>query len=289
MSWSPDARHLAVMVFNRVDTTGAIAWLSTEDGSIRRLARLPRWHWGELAHSSDGAFIAVGQPVQADSGRRDIYLVATDGSGVAPLVSHPAADRLVGWVPNSEHFLFLSDRSGDWDLWQIQVVAGRASGEPRVVRRSVGEIVPLGFAGGDALFYALSSWHFTTSVAPFNPSTGEIDEAARTPLRDPSVGALWSPGGDRMALLVQTARGYAQFSLGVRNVATGEQRLLAPQLYPDQPSWFPDGRAILLPGFERDRPAAGQALYRVDVATGEATALLEFERDPTEYGLTPVG
>jgi Tol biopolymer transport system component len=288
MSWSPDGRHIAVPVFNRADSTGAIAWVSVEDGSMRRLATLPRWHWGTLSHSSDGAFVAMEYPVQADSGRHDVFLVATDGAGMVPLVRHPADDRLLGWMPNSNHLLFLSDRSGEWDALEVEVIGGRASGEPRVVKRSVGDILPLGFTRSGAFFYGLSTWHFTASVAPFNATTGEMDVTASRPLRGSHVAAVWSPDGEHLALVVQVTPGRGELSLAVRNVATGEERLLAPQLAPDKPSWFPDGKAILVAAQRKDRPRAGEALYQVDVATGHAEALLEFPPEPSWSNLGSV-
>jgi Tol biopolymer transport system component len=281
MSWSADGRHIAAPIYNSADSTGAMTWVSVVDGSIQRLAALPRWHWGTLAHSPDDAFIAMEYPVPADSGRQDVFLVATDGAGMVPLVRHPANDRLLGWLPSSNYVLFLSDRSGEWDVWEVEVIGGRASGEPRVVKRSVGDILPLGFTKSGALFYALSSFRFTASVAPFNATTGEVDVTASKPLLGSHIAALWSPSGEHLALVNQVKPGRGELSLAVRNVATGEERALAEQLEPDKPSWFPDGNAILVPARERGRPRGGQAFYQVDVATGHAEALLEFPPEPS--------
>jgi Tol biopolymer transport system component len=295
MSWSPDGRHIATLLYHRADSTGEIAWVSLDNGSMRRLAKVARWNWATLSHSSDGAFIAVDGPVPADSGHRDtfmaghdIYLVATDGSGTVPLVEHPADDRLLGWVPGSDHLLFLSNRSGDWDVWEVGVAGGRASGEPGAVRRSVGRINPLGFTSDGTLFYALSSFRYVTSVAPFDTATGRIDLAAGKPLLGSNVGPSWSPRGrGRLAVLAQTVPGRGQFTLGVRDLATGEERLLAPQLTPDKPSWFPDGSAILVAAHDRGRLDGEWALYRVDAATGDAATLIGFPPEPSWGGNSP--
>jgi hypothetical protein len=168
MSWSRDSRHIAVPIYNSVDSTGAVVGVSVEDGSMQHLASLPHWHWGTLSHSPDDAYVAMEYPAQADSGRLDVLLVATDGSGITPLVKHPADDGLVGWLPNSSSVLFRSDRSGAWDLWAVDVVDGHPSGDPRIVRRSVGNMLPLGFSNSGALYYALPR---STSPRGLHPST----------------------------------------------------------------------------------------------------------------------
>jgi Tol biopolymer transport system component len=76
--------------------------------------------------------------------------------------------------------------------------------------------------------------------------------------------------------------------LEVRNVVTGEARTHAEQLRPDKPSWFPDGRSLLVPGWVRGQPETGQALYQIDVTTGSVTTLLEFPPEPS-WSLIAIG
>ncbi len=289
MSWSSDGRHIAVPTYDSSDKTGSIAWVSVEDGSMRQLTTLPAWHWASLSHSPDDALVALEYPVEEDSGRYDIFLVATDGSGMASLVNHPANDRLLGWLPNTDHVLFLSDRSGGWDVWTTQVAEGQASGEPRVVRRGIGNIERLGFADDGSMFYYHYTLRTTTSIAPFDAATGHIEIEASEPLLGSDFAGVWSPSGEYLAF-IRTATGpggpgWLERSLWVRNIATGEERVLADHLDPDVPRWFPDGRSILMAGREKDRLRGGSALYRIDLATGETTPLIEFAPDASWWGL----
>ena len=287
MSWSTDGRHIAVPIYDSAAGSGGVAWVSVQDGSMRQLTTLPAWEWLTLSHSPDDAFVAMAYSVKEDSGRSDIFLVATDGSGVIPLVNHPANDRLLGWLPDTEHVLFLSDRSGGWDVWTIQVAGGRASGEPRVVRRGIGNVDPLGFTSDGSLFYSISTYGYTTSIAPFDAITGQIDIAASEPLLGSRAAALWSPGGEHLVFLRMgdPSSGRPELSLGVRNMATGEERVLADHIDPDKPRWYPDAESVLVAGRERDRPRGGSALYRIDVATGDALPVLEFMPDPSWWTL----
>jgi Tol biopolymer transport system component len=285
MSWSRDGRHIAVPTYKSADKTGAIAWVSVEDGSMRQLTSLPTWEWIPLSHSPDDRYVAIEFPVEEDSGRFDVFLVATDGSGAVRLVDHPANDHLLGWLPNTDYVLFLSDRSGSWDVWAVRVSEGRALGEPFALRRGVGKVSPLGFTDDGSLFYSVTTFRWATNIAPFVATPGQIDWAASEPLLGSKVAAQWSPDGNHLAYLSTEMPGGYEFSLGVRDIATGEERILADRLIPDKPLWFPDGESVLIAARDRDEPYGGAGLYRIDVASGEATPLIEFPPDPSWWSL----
>lgn len=288
MSWSRDGRNIAVPIYDSAAKTGSIAWVSVEDGSTRELATFPSWKWVSLSHSPDDRFVAVEYPIEQDSGRYDIFLIPTDGSGAVPLVNHPANDRLLGWLPNTDYVLFLSDRSGEQDVWAIKVAQGKVAGEPRVVKRGIGNIGTLGFTDDGSLFYYYYTLRVTTGIAPFD-ATGRIELQAEEPLLGSNFGGVWSPDGQQLAfihtLTAPGGPGWLERSLWVRNIATGEERALAEYLDPDLPRWFPDGKSILMAAREKDRLREASALYRIDLATGDATPLLQFPWDPSWLGL----
>lgn len=281
MSWSSDGRHIAVWVFNGVDRTGSIAWVSVEDGSMGRLATFPSWEWASLSHSPDDRLVAVEYPVGEDSGRYDLFLVATGGGGIVPLVDHPANDRLLGWLPGTDYVLFVSDRSGDWDLWAVRVEDGRASGDPVALKRGVGNIEALGFTPGGSMVFYVYMLRRATAIAPFDARTGQLDMAASEPLLGSLSRGVWSPSGRYLALVRQETNpggpGWLDSFLVIRNLATGEERVLGDRLDPIVPRWFPDEKSILVAARRRGRPAGGVGLYRIDVATGDASPLLELE------------
>jgi len=285
MSWTNDGRHIAVWVYDSQDKTGGIAWVSLEDGSMRRLATFPGWEWASLSHSPDDRFVVAEYPVEEDSGRYDLFLVATGGGGTTPLVDHPANDRLLGWLPQTDYVLFLSDRSGDWDLWGIRVGDDGVPDEPVALKRGVGNIESLGFTDDGSLVFYLYIIRQAAFLAPFNAATGQIDMAAGEPLLGSVARPAWSPDGRYLALVRQETGpggpGWLESSVVLRDLATGVERALAPQLDPIVPHWFPDGSSILVAASERERPATtGRRLYRIDVGTGEAFPLLESEPDP---------
>ncbi|UCC49254.1 MAG: WD40 repeat domain-containing protein, partial [Gemmatimonadota bacterium] len=216
---------------------------------------------------------------EGDTSNYDISLLATDGSGELSLVAHPAKDRVLGWLPGTSQLLFLSDRSGSWDVWAVQVAEGKVRAEPRPVRRALGDVEPMGFTQDGSLFYYIYTLRYITSIAPFDEATGQIRTEASEPLLGSTQKPAWSPSGEYLALIRENV-------LRVRNVTTGEERAVGRQLSPVLLSWFPDGDAILALGVERGslweaRGESPPTIYRVDVASGETTPLIEFPPDPS--------
>jgi Tol biopolymer transport system component len=299
-SWSPDGQHIAVTFHTAGENTTEVVWVSTEDGSMTRLGTFDFRGGMPLSHSPDGRFVAAHLPVLEDSNHSDISLIATDGSGVVPLVAHPSDDRLMGWLPGTEHLLFLSDRSGSWDLWAVRVQDGEAQGDPRPVKRAIGDVGHMGFTGDGEFFYYQYTLRYTTSIVPFDENTGLIRLQESEPLLGASSNnrPAWSPSGEQLAFVRRVPappgrgyRGYRDYQkvLSVRNVTTGEEGALASHLVPatvGTPEWFRDGQSILLIAMLEEDNVTGDwsnvptALYRVDLASGEATSLMGFRPDP---------
>jgi Tol biopolymer transport system component len=290
-SWSRDSRHLAAHMHNSENSDTEIVWISVADGSVSSLTTFhyPDKFGPSLSHSPDDRFLAVEFPVEGDSARFDIALVATDGSGTLPLVDHPADDKLIGWVPGTDMVLFSSDRSGNQDLWALQVPETGTPGEPFPVRRGLGEGYPMGFAADGSLFYYIYTLQYVKRVAPFDEQTGTIFIEESEPLRgthdnNPSA---WSPDGRQLVLAYREGWediGGEKFTVRVRNLDTETERVLTRDINPATvagPRWLPDGRSVLIVG-RRDETGRGKwgekstALFRIDVETGGTTRLFDF-------------
>ncbi len=290
-SWSRDGLHVAAAFIDEERPATEVAWVSVADGSKTIFATFPGTFGPTISHSPNDRFVAVGFEVEADSMRSDIALLATDGSGMRTLVDHPADDKLIGWVPGTEEILFSSDRSGEQDLWTVRVNEDGSAESPRPVRRGIGEVNPMGFTEDGTLFYSNYTLQRNTAIAPFDERTGTIalDEA------DPILGIgsnqrpSWSPDGQHLAFVKRPKRkGEVLYVLDVR---TGEDRSQAEGIAPattGAPTWFPDGRSLLVLGKQKDpeRPEGSipAVVYRVDLTTGNAEPLFQI---PGTRSLSP--
>ena len=108
-SWSSDGKKIAA---RRYSSNMDIVSVSVEDGSIQIFKTSEQIYWPQFCYSPDARFIVYDFPVAEDTNNYDISLIPTDGGGEIPLITHPANDRLLGWVPGSNEVLFRSDRAG---------------------------------------------------------------------------------------------------------------------------------------------------------------------------------
>jgi Tol biopolymer transport system component len=279
--WTSDSQHIV-----GVGGCGAgpvVQVLSVVDGSARLVKELgpDALHEG-LSLSPDDRYVAFGVDVERDGGNYDIRLLALDGSSDVPLIQHPANDRLLGWVPGTGDILFLSDRDGTIDAWALRVVDGAATGPPRLVRRNMGHVDPLGFTKDGTLFYSTYTRWFSTSVAAFDVATATIDVESSVAILGSNMSpATWSPDGESLAFIQEQEGpggpgGPYKRPLHVRHLATGVERELAVHLQGRRPRWSPDGRFILMNGWEEaegDDDHGG--LYLAEVESGQVTRVLE--------------
>jgi len=124
-SWSSDGKQVAFRKYITKEGNLEIILVSVADGSIQVLKTFEKPFWPRFCYSSNDRFITYDFPVAENSGNYDINLLAIDGSGEIPLIEHPANDRLLGWVPNREEMLFVSNRTGTYDIWAIEVANGK--------------------------------------------------------------------------------------------------------------------------------------------------------------------
>jgi hypothetical protein len=202
-AWSNGGRSL--LTYQACEQPGAdhpafqLVIVTVQDGTARMLKDFGQApFYGRRYFSPDDRYVAYDIPVAEDDGAYDIWLLATDGGRDVPLVQHPANDFLVGWVPGTDQLLFLSDRSGSWDAWAVQVSDG-APGTPTVLRRRMGQVDPAGFTADGALFYSNFTRWLSTTVAPLDLAAGSLNEELAVPILGSSCQPGWSRDGQYLS------------------------------------------------------------------------------------------
>ncbi len=248
--------------------------LSVSSGAIHVLKTMGRGQIPQFSCSSDGKFIAYNFANETDNGNFDINILAVDGSGETVLVRHPANDGVLGWVPGRREFLFISDRSGTFDVWAIPVDEGKPSGPARRIYTGIGRVEPVGFAQNGDCFFGFNRRNFNVYLAPFNTETGELLEKSGKTVFGSNLGVKWSPDGQYLAYCKENAWSKNPLQLVIQDLKTGEERTLADNLVAMKHSWSPDGNSILAIGFEKSASTRGAGIYRVDVRSGQAAQIL---------------
>lgn len=83
----------------------------------------------EPAVSPDGKWVAFtlrDTDYEANRGRNDLWLAATDGSQARRLTTDPASDTSPAWSPDGKWIYFSSSRGGRAQVWRIAVAGGEA-------------------------------------------------------------------------------------------------------------------------------------------------------------------
>lgn len=229
----------------------------------------------QVACSPDEKYIAYHASGDNDSDNLDIYLLPADGDSIIPLIAHPANDRVLGWLPGSKKFLFLSDRSGSWDLWAVKLDETKVLGQAKRIYTDIGEVNPMGFTQNGNCYFGFSRRNFYTSLSPLNTETGEIEMGAGKSLEGSNYGVTWSPDGQHIAYL-RLDKGW---SLNIRDIKTGEERKPSNKAFkPDGFRWSPDGKSLLVVGREenqfRTEGYKGE-IFLIDVETGQTDEILQ--------------
>jgi Tol biopolymer transport system component len=250
------------------------------DGSVQVLKSLDSFHRDWFSHnrslSPDGRYVVYDRPVKDHGGASDIFILPTDGSGEEiPLVEHPADDCGPIWTPDGKGVIFVSDRSGTFDAWLIQVVDGKPVGGLQLVKREVGAMHPMGFTREGSLYYGLRAHQSDVYIATIDPATGELLAPPKTAIQQFegfNLAPAWSPDGKSLAYisLRPSPRGSRRRPvLVIRSEETGEERELHPELRLRfrQPSlrWSPDGRSILCKN------------SLIDAQTGDVTPIVQID------------
>ena len=289
-AWTPDGSRILVGLA-RSDQVHQIALVDVGDGSARILKTLDWRSPQKLALSPDGRYVAYDFPQRKDSKRRDIFLLAADGSGDGALVEHPDNDVVLGWAPDGRRLLFGSDRSGRLGIWAQAAAEGRALGGPELVRADVPLLRAMGVTRAGALYYSVRTGVSDVYTATLDARIGAV-VAPPAPLTPRYVGwnrsPDWSADGRFVAYVSQ--RDAPPLSVGsmggtivVRALETGDEREITPRLATmgTQVRWSPDGRFFLAHG----RDATGTGFFKLSAETGEAELVV---RDEPGYVQSPV-
>ena len=233
-----------------------------------------------MRFSPDGKRILYDFPPDEEAEERDIFLLASDGSRETRIVEHPADDRVLGWSPDGQSVLSLSNRTGTWDVWALPVADGKPSGPPVAVRRNLGPIRSLGLTRSGSFFYGLVLGTSNVYTAALDPKTGKVTgEPEKINLRyeGRASGPSWSPDGKYFSYVTiedPLPTTTPSWSLVVRSVETGKERRARLNLANQQkliPRWSPDGRSLLVVGVDRKRR---RGVFRIDPETGRVEPIV---------------
>ncbi|MCK4264380.1 MAG: PD40 domain-containing protein, partial [Candidatus Aminicenantes bacterium] len=273
--WSPDGKYILAGLGEKQRIT-QIAVISVLDGFVQILKE-------GLINSGlylpDGNFIVYDFVSTAQESRgNDIALLPVQEDEEIPLVNHPAHDFSLCWDPHGERLLFLSDRTGNMDIWALEMKNGRPQGEPYLLKKNMGRIAPLGFTDDGDLYYVI----YTSMNDVYTASLDLEKNSLLTPPKRTEelfMGANsspdFSPDEKYLAYISRRTFGPGRFepqAICILSLVSGEKR----ELFPDLENmrfirWSREGKNFFSYGFDKK---GRTGLYSIDTQTGETDYIL---------------
>jgi Tol biopolymer transport system component len=266
--WSPDGKEILATV-QRKDNTWLIARISAADGGLRIIKSLEWREPNKVSLSPDGRYIAYDAPATKESGKRDIFVLAADGSSHAAIIQETSSDDKPVWTPDGNAIVFTSDRAGSPGLWLIQVTEGRSEGNPRLLRSNVDGQQPIGFTRDGAYYFVKSSESKAdVFAAAVDLQAGTTSEPKRVGSFSSSSnsGPSYSPDGRKLVYWSQRSTDGDFMSVVVRTLNSGAE-LVIPTVFGGGGAiaWFPDSQSILFSA--SDGANSPRSFHRIDLNT----------------------
>lgn len=274
--WSADGDQLLIAV--EQGNNDEVSWVPVGAGAatvVKRLDGSRRSGWRPIAVlSPDGQFLVLSKI--ADGGEnRDLIVMRLDGTQESFIVEHPADDYPVGWAAEGNQLLFMSDRTGSFDLWAIPMADGTALDIAHRIRRDVGLMEPLGLTTSGSLFYAVNLSMSDVFIVGLDSVSGRVlgtPQAVASRFVGYNSAPDISPDGQEIVYQVGRPGSPDGIYLVFESLRERRERLIQPQLRQfSRPRYDPRGGSVTVHGVSTD---GTQGIYQVDSETGEVALLV---------------
>jgi Tol biopolymer transport system component len=282
-SWMPDSRSLVLSLQDTPSSRSRLWLADTRNENMRALT-------ADVADESYPDVSPDGSKIAFTSGGADydLVLVPMDGSPVKELLASSRSEHSAAWIPATDQFVYVSDRSGQEELrlhrlsenQDLPVVSQRDF--PKEITQLLRD--PVVSPDGRQVAYdrkAVDGRRFIwisqlVGGVPVRLTQGAGGEAVPT----------WSPDGQWVAFLM-TEGGVLQLAKAPSGGNQPSQTLVVDASLASAPEWSPDGEWIACQNREGVLLASPDGKHRRLLPRVRGTALLWSRDSRTIYTIAP--
>lgn len=273
--WIPGTDNILCMLEEQDPRARKAVVINSKSRALTRSSILPSTNNTYWTASVNGRYFAM-----RDGSR--LALIDVESGREETIVEDNVTRNAVGWAHDDAGLFFTSDRTGVRSLWMIPIQAGKASGEPTMVKELGTEAEFIDATPDGQIFYAEDNNTANVCVVTANLENGEILNGPRL-VTDRFPGRqttpAWSSDGKKLWLASQgEQRRYIAVSL---NTGKQEDFPLAHgfthRLWDYSPAT--DASFLLIEARRTDKPSAyistsTLGIHRYETATGKIETLL---------------
>jgi Tol biopolymer transport system component len=216
----------------------------------------------QVVPSPDGQWLGI----KAFDTQEDLFVARADGSGLRRLTNDRFKDREISWSHDSQKIFFFSDRSGRYDIWDVD----RDGGNLEPVTRTRGDNPSNPYPSPDGRFVATA--FITGNSSVLFDLTKPIEKRNAEPLPPVPTGgtflpAAWSRSG--RAILGQRVTEREAGDTFVYDTVNRRYEEVFPKGLPI--GWLSEGTVVVLD--------PDSSLFAVDLATKARTKIATVSRD----------
>lgn len=248
--WSPDGKKLVYATDTGRDPLARFAVsqllvidLESDEETILTEGDAVQPDWSPGGHRI--AYWSLGE---TDTGQRDIWTIASDGSDAVQVTNDPHVDWSPSWSPDGHFLYFSSDRGGSFNLWRVPIdeASGKVKGDPEPVTTPSRWSAMTTFAsGGSLMAFVSQEQRAYLEKVDFDPGQGRLTgkpERVTWATASLPFDASLSPDGEWLVFRHLTPRE----DLYLIRTDGSDLRQLTDDPHKDRgPSWSPDGESIV--------------------------------------------
>ncbi len=200
-------------------------------------------------------------------GNREIYLCGPEGEDIRRLTADPAADESPRLSPDKTRVIFESDRDGNGEIYLINI---DGSGLTRLTDHPARDWSPAWSPDGRRILFC-SDRDGSENFYTMDPAGSDLKQLTRYRDEGARFGAVYSPGGDRLAFTLKSKPG-RRWRAAVMDLADLSVREFCGGPGNCHPGWSPDGETVTLVR-HIDRP--NTEIYLHSLSSRELTRLTD--------------